>query len=77
MIYQRAYEISISVSLNSERNRGGITASLICSIVHKILDIDIRVFYLFKRFEIYLSIQNIQKNNTDTVNYIISTLSSF
>lgn len=75
MIYQRAYEISISVSLNSERNRSRITASLICSIVHKILNIDIRMFYLFKTLEIYLSIQNIQKNNTDNINYIILTLS--
>lgn len=31
-----------------------ITSLFICSIVHKILDIDIKMFYLFKKLETHL-----------------------
>lgn len=59
MITPGAYEMSFVVLTNSGKNGGRITASvLICSIVHKIVDTDIRMFYLFKRLDTHLSRPN-------------------
>lgn len=48
--------MSLVVSPNSGKNGDRITASLLtCSVVHKIVGIDVGMFYLFKSLDAHLS----------------------